>query len=129
MAAAPESCGARDSSEPETEGAFDPEEAVRGRSQAAMADSHCPLDSLEAEAEAEAAAEAGQDPDPDADAAAAGVDQQRQKYVAVFCSFFNEFNMLNSICYTISTLIKKPGKFINFRFNLNIFRYPKIDLI
>jgi len=85
MAAAPESCGARDSSEPETEGAFDPEEAVRGRSQAAMADSHCPLDSLEAEA----AAEAGQDPDPDADAdaAAAGVDQQRQKYVAVFCSF------------------------------------------
>jgi len=117
MAAAPESCGARDSSEPETEGAFDPEEAVRGRSQAAMADSHCPLDSLEVETEAEAAAEAGQTPDPDADAAAAGVDQQRQKYVAVFCSFFNEFNMLNS---TISTLIQKPGKFINFR--LNIFR-------
>jgi len=89
MAAAPESCGARDSSEPETEGAFDPEEAVRGRSQAAMADSHCPLDSLEVETEAEAAAEAGQDldPDADADAAAAGVDQHRQKYVAVFCSF------------------------------------------
>ncbi|XP_037712440.1 uncharacterized protein LOC119548881 [Drosophila subpulchrella] len=80
MAAAPESCGARDSSEPETEGAFDPEEAVRGRSQTAMTDSHRPLDSLEAETEAEAAAEAGQDPDPDADAdaAAAGVDQQRQ---------------------------------------------------
>ncbi|XP_070071524.1 uncharacterized protein [Drosophila takahashii] len=75
MAAAPESCcGARDSSEPATEGAFDPEEAIRGRSQAAMTDSHRALDSLEAEAETEA--EAGQD--PDADAAAAGADQQRQ---------------------------------------------------
>jgi len=99
MAAAPESCGARDSSEPETEGAFDPEEAVRGRSQAAMADSHCPLDSLEAETEAEATAEAGPDPDPDADAAAAGVDQQRFVIISILLYCFNKdfFIFLNNL--------------------------------
>ncbi|XP_016988243.1 uncharacterized protein LOC108050860 [Drosophila rhopaloa] len=64
MASAPESCGVRDSKEPETEWQFDPEE---GRTQAAMTDSQRALDSLEGGTEA----------DTDLDAAAAGADQQR----------------------------------------------------
>ncbi|XP_017111372.1 uncharacterized protein LOC108135230 [Drosophila elegans] len=64
-AAAPESCGARDPKEPETEWEFDTDS---GRSQAAMTDSQRALDSLEADTEA----------DTDLDAAAAGADQQRQ---------------------------------------------------
>ncbi|XP_017081472.2 uncharacterized protein LOC108114840 [Drosophila eugracilis] len=69
MAAAPESCGARDSNEPSTEeeGAFDSEAE---RFQLEMTDSNRALDSQEAETEV--------DPNPDADSAAAGADQQRQ---------------------------------------------------
>ncbi|KAH8409990.1 hypothetical protein KR009_003790 [Drosophila setifemur] len=85
MAAASESCGARDSNDKaEAEKAFHLE-AGQSRATAAgppiaMADSHPALDadSLEAEAEAEAAAENEPHEDGDAAAVAAESDQQRQ---------------------------------------------------